>query len=69
VDKNDAVAVYRVVYEAIDKARRGAGATLIRCVQQTISAKGRGEDERVDPIAYMEHYLRKRNLWTDDLRF
>lgn len=70
VDKNDAVAVYRVAYEAIDKARRGVGPTVIRCIRhQNPSARSRLRDQRADPIAYMEHYLRKQNLWSDDVRF
>ena len=70
VDASDAVAVYRAAYEAMDKARRGAGPTLIQCIgHQSLSARSRFVDQRADPIAYMEHYLRKQNLWSDDLRF
>lgn len=70
VDDSDAVAAYRVAYESIDKARRGAGPTLIQCVRhQSVSTRHRARDERADPIVYMEHYLRQRNLWSDDLRF
>ena len=69
VDDSDAVAAYRVTYESIDKARRGAGPTLIQCMRhQSVSTKRRTNDERADPIVYMEHYLRKRNLWNDELR-
>ena len=32
VDASDAVAVYRVAYEAIIRARQGRGATLLQCV-------------------------------------
>ena len=69
VDDSDAVAVYRVVYESIDKARRGAGPTLIQCMRhESLSTRGHHKDERADPLVYMEKYLRKRNLWSDDLR-
>jgi len=69
VDDSDAVAVYRVVYESIDKARRGAGPTLIQCMRhESLSTRGHHKDERADPLVYMEQYLRKRNLWSDDLR-
>ena len=70
VDRSDVVAVYRVAYEAIDKARRGAGPTLIRCVSyQPLSQKTPQNDPHCsDPIAYMESYLRKKDLWSDDLR-
>jgi len=69
VDDSDAVAVYRVAYESIEKARRGAGPTLIQCIwHQSLSARSRAKDERADPVVYMEQYLRKRNLWSDELR-
>jgi len=69
VDDADAVAIYRVAYEAIDKARRGAGPTLIQCVEHRgLTRNGRLKDQRADPVIYMERYLRKRNLWSDDLR-
>jgi TPP-dependent pyruvate/acetoin dehydrogenase alpha subunit len=70
VDDSDAIAVYRVAYEAIDKARRGAGPTLIQCIgHRNLPAGIRFMDQRGDPIAYIEHYLRKQNLWSEDLRF
>ena len=69
VDDSDAVAVYRVAYEAIAKARRGAGPTLIQCIRlRSLPASIRFMDQRGDPIAYLEHYLRKQNLWSEDLR-
>jgi TPP-dependent pyruvate/acetoin dehydrogenase alpha subunit len=69
VDQSDVVAVYRVACEAIDKARRGAGPTLIRCVSyQPLSRKTPQNDPHCsDPIAYMESYLRRKDLWSDDL--
>ena len=68
VDDSDAVAVYRVVYEAIAKARRGAGPTLIQCIRlRSLPASIRFMDQRGDAIAYLEHYLRKQNLWTEEL--
>ena len=68
VDDSDAVAAYRVAYESIDKARRGVGPTLIQCIRhQSVSTRRRAKDERANPIVYMEHYLRKRNLWSDEL--
>ena len=69
VDDRDAVAIYRVAYESIEKARRGAGPTLIQCLRhRSLSTRNRAKDERADPVVYMEQYLRKRNLWSDDLR-
>ena len=58
VDGQDVVAVWRVAQESIHRARNGGGATLIDC---------RMEAER-DPLAHMEHYLRKRSLWDEEWR-
>jgi TPP-dependent pyruvate/acetoin dehydrogenase alpha subunit len=55
VDGNDAVAVYRVAREAINRARSGRGPSLIAC---------RTFDSAVDPIAHMERYLEKHGWWT-----
>lgn len=58
VDGQDVVAVWRVAQESIHRARNGAGPTLIDC---------RMEAAR-DPLAHMEHYLRKRSLWDEAWR-
>lgn len=55
VDGRDVVAVWRVAHESIHRARNGSGPTLIDC---------RTESDH-DPLAYMEHYMRKRNLWDE----
>jgi len=58
VDAQDVVAVWRVAQESIVRARNGAGPTLIDC---------RSDGAR-DPLAHMEHYLRKRDLWDEAWR-
>ena len=63
VDKADVVAIYRVASEAIDKARRGAGPTLIQCVPFSLKKSSSTNHHSQDPIRYMEYYLRKKNLW------
>jgi pyruvate dehydrogenase E1 component alpha subunit len=63
VDKTDVVAIYRVASEAIDKARRGAGPTLIQCVPFLLRKNSSTNHDSQDPIRYMEYYLRKKNLW------
>jgi hypothetical protein len=70
VDQIDVVAVYRVCFEAIDKARRGAGPTLIQCVRGPKSSRRRksAQAESRDPLLYMELYLRKKDLWSDELK-
>jgi acetoin:2,6-dichlorophenolindophenol oxidoreductase subunit alpha len=56
VDGQDVVAVFRATQESIHRARNGAGPTLIDC----------RTDSKRDPLAYMEHYMRKRNVWDDE---
>ncbi|HWG86231.1 MAG TPA: thiamine pyrophosphate-dependent enzyme, partial [Candidatus Acidoferrales bacterium] len=55
VDGNDVVAVYRVAEESTRRAREGLGPSLIECRLETGG----------DPLAFMESYLRQRNLWSD----
>jgi dehydrogenase E1 component len=57
VDGSDVVAVYRVMQESIRRARQGHGPTVI---------EARLGD--VDPLLFMESYLRTRNLWSDALK-
>jgi acetoin:2,6-dichlorophenolindophenol oxidoreductase subunit alpha len=58
VDGNDPVAVWRVAQEATHHARSGSGPTLIDC----------RTNAETDPLAHMEHYLRKRNGWSEEWR-
>ena len=60
VDSNDAVAVRRAAYESIHRARNGAGPTLIEC-DTKFARSG-------DPLAHMEHYMKKRGAWDDEWR-
>ena len=60
VDGKDAVAVWRAVHESIHRARNGAGPTLIEYETQSSSA--------CDPLAHMEHYMKKRGVWDDRWR-
>jgi len=58
VDGNDPVAVWRVAQEAIHHARNGSGPTLIDC----------RTNAETDPLAHVEHYLSKRNAWSEEWR-
>jgi Dehydrogenase E1 component len=58
VDAHDVVAVYRVAHEAIDRARRGRGATWI----EGVPFKPEGKRRRPDAVAGMEEYLRTKGL-------
>jgi TPP-dependent pyruvate/acetoin dehydrogenase alpha subunit len=63
VDGHDVVAVYRVAHEAIARARKGRGPTLIVCI-----AAHRGNRARPgDAIANMEAYLAGKNLFRPEL--
>jgi TPP-dependent pyruvate/acetoin dehydrogenase alpha subunit len=76
VDGNDVVAVYRVAQEAIARARRGQGPTLIECKtyrwyghSEIDPAKYRDPEEvekwkAKDPILGMEKYLTGKGLFT-----
>ena len=58
VDGADVVAIFRVTQEAIRRARSGHGPSLIQCVMPDLGAH--------DPLAFMEQYLRRKNLWSDE---
>ncbi len=55
VDGHDVVAVYRVAFEAMARARQGGGPTLIDCKTDSISR---------DPLLLMEEYLTRKGLFT-----
>lgn len=59
VDGYDAVAVYRVAHEAIERARRDRGATLIECANCCVAGK---HGRRGDAVANMERYLRGKGM-------
>ena len=70
VDQSDVIAVYRVAHEAIDKARRGVGPTLIQSIQSR-HQRGTSKNKGVyvdDPVEYMENYLRTKSLWSDEFK-
>ena len=54
VDAGDPIAVFRVVEEAIRRARRRLGATLVECVPW----------KKTDPLALLEGYLRGSRHWS-----
>jgi len=73
VDAHDAVAVYRVAYEAIVRARQLRGATLIQCVvhreanPELISGRDVTNGPALDLVESMERYLRAKDI--DPARF
>jgi TPP-dependent pyruvate/acetoin dehydrogenase alpha subunit len=71
VDALDAVAAYRVAYEAIMRARQGRGATLLECATQVQSSiLGNAKDGKpssnpprlTDSISTMEAYLKSKGI-------
>jgi acetoin:2,6-dichlorophenolindophenol oxidoreductase subunit alpha len=67
VDGCDVVGVFRVAQEAIRRAREGHGPAVIEC----LTARGRSERASAqylaqDPLSFMEQYLRRRDLWSDE---
>ncbi|HWR35147.1 MAG TPA: thiamine pyrophosphate-dependent enzyme [Clostridia bacterium] len=62
VDADDVIAIYRVAHEAIHRARIGRGPSLIECVSAPVRNSGR------DPLAHLERYMRRYNVWSDQWR-
>lgn len=81
VDGNDLLAVYDVAAEAVARARRGEGPTLIDCLTYRLSFHNTTDNptaywpegwlekaEREDPIRRVQAYLATRGLWDDATR-
>ena len=75
VDGNDLLAVYAASREAVERARRGDGPSLIECVTYRLGMHTTSDDptkyrsaeevqawERTDPLTRFGAYLQKRNL-------
>ena len=65
VDTDDLVAVYRVAYEAISRARLGRGPTLIEChILRPSAGSTNGTGRHTgDAVRNMENYLRAKGLF------
>lgn len=79
VDGNDALAMYAVTKEAIDRARAGQGPTLIEAYTYRMGAHTTSDDptiyrdqeevdewQKKDPILRMFNYLKNKELWDED---
>lgn len=71
VDASDAVAVYRVAYEAIIRARQGRGATLLHCAWLPAGSHSASTDSGsesamppifTDQVSSMETYLANKGI-------
>jgi 2-oxoisovalerate dehydrogenase E1 component alpha subunit len=80
VDGNDVLAVYEVTREAVKRARRGEGPTLIEAKTYRITAHSSDDDDRryrqaeevaqwkqKEPIPRFAHYLREAGVLGDGL--
>lgn len=78
VDGNDILAVYRVCKEAVDRARKGEGPTLVETVTYRIASHSSSDDaaryrdnkefeawKKKDPIARFQLYLQHKKLWNE----
>ncbi len=78
VDGNDVLAVYRVCKEAVERARRGDGPTLVETVTYRMASHSSSDDaaryrdakeyeawKKKDPIARFQLYLQQKKLWTE----
>ena len=72
VDGSDVVAVFRVTQEAVRRAREGHGPAVIECITARANAAKQSAGNETarniaqDPLIFMEQYLRRKNLWTEE---
>lgn len=78
VDGNDVFAVYKATKEAIDKARKGEGPTLIECLTYRMGDHTTADDatryrskedveawKAKDPIMRLRFFMQRKGLWTE----
>jgi len=81
VDGNDVLAVYRVCKEAVDRARKGEGPTLVETVTYRMASHSSSDDadryrdkaewqrwKKRDPIQRFQKYLEQKGIWTEELQ-
>lgn len=78
VDGNDLLAVYQSTRNAAEKARSGAGSTLIECLTYRLGAHSTSDDwkkyrtteeveewRKRDPLVRMRNYLTAEGVWSE----
>ncbi len=72
VDAEDVVAIYRVAFESIHKARHGGGPTVIQAISFPASSGGKAAEAHVsepaDAVVRMEAYLAAKGLFSPVLK-
>jgi len=81
VDGNDVLASYDAMYEAVQRARRGEGATLVEAKTYRVTPHSSDDDDRTyrsreevekwkkrDPIMLFERVLFERGILTEELK-
>jgi pyruvate dehydrogenase E1 component alpha subunit len=81
VDGNDVLAVYKATHDALAKAKKGGGPTLIECDTYRMSDHTTADDasryrpkeelekwRARDPVERMRLFLEKKGLWTAELQ-
>ncbi|MCY9873514.1 pyruvate dehydrogenase (acetyl-transferring) E1 component subunit alpha [Vibrio barjaei] len=79
VDGNDVIAMYDTILQAVDRARKGKGATLIEAISYRLSDHTTADDASryrsdselqqawdYEPIKRLKSYLIARSLWSDE---
>ncbi|MBI2545497.1 MAG: pyruvate dehydrogenase (acetyl-transferring) E1 component subunit alpha [Candidatus Aenigmarchaeota archaeon] len=79
VDGNDVVAVYKIVKDAIERARAGKGPTLIECVTYRMGNHTTADDwkkyrdvneveywKHKDPIERLKKYMQEEGMWNQE---
>lgn len=80
VDGNDILAMYAVTREAVEKARKGGGPTLIEAYTYRLGVHTTADDptlyrteeevrewQKRDPILRLKLYLKEKGIWTKEL--
>jgi pyruvate dehydrogenase E1 component alpha subunit len=81
VDGNDALAMYQVTKDALDRAKAGEGPTFIEAVTYRLLMHTTSDDPtkyrqdaevqewwRKEPLSRFKKYLEKKGIWSDDLQ-
>ncbi len=78
VDGNDALATYKVVHEAVERARRGLGPTLVELLTYRVGGHSTSDDPTIyraeeevdawrqgDPLLRLRQHLSHKSAWDD----